>query len=220
MPVTLTTSATAPTLPSTFLASLEWYRKKCRKLLTCINIVDIPGMWTSNKGNSINWITVYTCTNREQGKCDSWNRPGLLLLPLLAKVPYLMSIPESVFTKLSLSLSLLSPRTSSILSFLTTKQTKHNATQTHYRSLLRCGSSHITLVWLFDTQRILHLILTYHGTWIKYRTQNNHSFWSGEVTLCLNSTKNAKIQVSCFSCRCDFSLTLQTVISTCSNITQ
>jgi hypothetical protein len=62
----LTTSLDyVPTLPSTFSALFECYRNRCRKLLTCINIVYIPGMWTSNKGNSINWITVHTCTNRK-----------------------------------------------------------------------------------------------------------------------------------------------------------
>jgi hypothetical protein len=138
-------------------------------------------MWTSNKGNSINLISVHMCTDRENVILEI--DKAYCYFPHLQKYHYLPPVSESVFTKLSLSLSLLSPRTSSILFFLTTKQTKYNATQTHYRRLLCCGSSQITLVWLFDKQHVLYLILTYRGKWIKYRMQNNDSFWSGEVTL-------------------------------------
>jgi hypothetical protein len=53
------------TLNSTFLVLLEWYRSRYNKLLTYINIVYMPGIWTSYKGNSINLVTVHTCTSRE-----------------------------------------------------------------------------------------------------------------------------------------------------------
>jgi hypothetical protein len=124
-------SSNAPTLPSTFLALLQWYRSRCRKLFTCINIVYIPGIWTSNKGNSINWISVHMCTDMENVILEI--DKAYCYFPHLQKYHYLPPVSESVFTKLSLSLSLLSPRTSSIFFFLTTKQTKYNATQTQYR---------------------------------------------------------------------------------------